>query len=233
MLARAQADRRDLHGARMESSRGDREADLRRAERDGRGRLHRNPRHLAGRGIHPRRHVDRDRRTPARVDQLDHPRGVLSRRILQADAQQRIDDHVRLPQVADALDQRHAATGLAQNTRAHLAVTAVVAPAAHDGDPARIVAQDVLGDCRARPLHQILQRSLMRFLRTTRLVSSQQRLQPHGSTTTATAAASSREWVIESSIEPAPTFSAHCAVRPVRKTPGFGRPRISISFHVK
>ena len=32
---------------------------------------------------------------------------------------------------------------------------------------------------------------------------------------------------------PAPTFSAQAAVRPVRKTPGFGRPRISISFQVK
>jgi hypothetical protein len=51
--------------------------------------------------------------------------------------------------------------------------------------------------------------------------------------TTATAAASSRECVIDSSIFPAPTFSAHLAVRPERKTPGFGRPRTSISFQVK
>ena len=50
---------------------------------------------------------------------------------------------------------------------------------------------------------------------------------------TATAAASSRECVIESSIAPAPTRSAHAAVRPLRCTPGFGRPRISISFQVK
>ena len=48
-----------------------------------------------------------------------------------------------------------------------------------------------------------------------------------------TAAASSLECVIESSIRPAPTFSAHFSVRPVRWTPGFGRPRTSISFQVK
>jgi hypothetical protein len=75
---------------------------------------------------------------------------------------------------------------------------------------------------------------LVRFLRAACLVRGEQRLQPHyASTTTATAAASSRECVIESSIFPAPTFAAQVAVRPERKTPGFGRPRISISFHVK
>jgi hypothetical protein len=30
-----------------------------------------------------------------------------------------------------------------------------------------------------------------------------------------------------------PTFAAQAAVRPLRYTPGFGRPRTSISFHVK
>jgi len=61
-----------------------------------------------------------------------------------------------------------------------------------------------------------------------------EREEPHSaSSATATAAASSRECVIESSIRPAPTRSAHWAVLPLRYTPGFGRPRISISFHVK
>jgi hypothetical protein len=74
----------------------------------------------------------------------------------------------------------------------------------------------------------------MGFLRAARLFRSQKRFQPHSaSMTTATAAASSRECVIDSSIFPAPTFSAHLAVRPERKTPGFGRPRTSISFQVK
>ena len=43
---------------------------------------------------------------PARVDQLDHPRGVLARRVLQPDAEQRVDDHVGLAEVADAVDER-------------------------------------------------------------------------------------------------------------------------------
>src|SRR5207237_60061 len=47
------------------------------------------------------------------------------------------------------------------------------------------------------------------------------------------AAASSREWVIERSIRRAPLRSAHAFVRPARRTAGFGRPTISISFHVK
>ena len=49
----------------------------------------------------------------------------------------------------------------------------------------------------------------------------------------AIAAAISRECVIERSIAPAPTRSAKAAVRPESRTPGFGRPTISISFHVK
>ena len=72
------------------------------------------------------------------------------------------------------------------------------------------------------------------------LVRREERLEPHepsvGSSgmTTATAAASSRECVIESSIWPAPIrVGIPAAVRPLRCTPGFGRPWISISFQVK
>ena len=46
-------------------------------------------------------------------------------------------------------------------------------------------------------------------------------------------AASSRECVIERSTSPAPTCAAHAATRPDRRTPGFGRPTISISCHAK
>ena len=46
------------------------------------------------------------------------------------------------------------------------------------------------------------------------------------------AAAISRECVIDRSIAPAWTRSAKAAVRPDNRTPGFGRPTISISFHV-
>src|SRR5919204_1687234 len=55
----------------------------------------------------------------------------------------------------------------------------------------------------------------------------------YASETTQIAAASSRECVIERSIAPALVHSAHSFVRPERRTPGFGRPAISISFHVK
>jgi len=51
--------------------------------------------------------------------------------------------------------------------------------------------------------------------------------------TAAIAAAIPRECVIDSSISRAPTRSAQAAVRPVSRTAGFGRPWISISFHVK
>ena len=94
-------------------------------------------------------------------------------------------------------------------------------------------AQHEVGDGRSGALHQLLEGALVRLLGAPRLVGGEERLQPHAGKATATAAASSRECVIESSIVPAPTFSAHAAVRPLRYTPGFGRPRISISFHVK
>ena len=51
--------------------------------------------------------------------------------------------------------------------------------------------------------------------------------------TTHTADASSREWVIDRSIAPAPTRSAHAATLPESRTDGFGRPAISMSFQAK
>ena len=53
-----------------------------------------------------------------------------------------------------------------------------------------------------------------------------------GSTTTQIAAASSFECVIERSIAPAPTRSRPVLVQAESRTPGFGRPAISISRHV-
>ena len=38
---------------------------------------------------------------------------------------------------------------------------------------------------------------------------------------------------MERSIAPAPTRSAQAPTRPLRVTPGFGRPAISTSFHAK
>ena len=191
------------------------------------------PGHLAGRRVDAGRDVDRDHRPAARVDQLDHPRGVLSRRVVQADAEQRVDDDVRRAEIADAVDDRDLAARLAQHARADPAVAAVVPLPADDGHAAGELPQDEVGGGRARALHQLLEGALVRLFGAARLVGGEERLQPHAGNATATAAASSRECVIESSIVPAPTFSANAAVRPLRCTPGFGRPRTSISFQVK
>ena len=246
VLARPQSDRCDLHRAGVEPARGDREPDLRGPERDGRGRLDCDSRHLARGRVDAGGDVDRDDGAAGRVDQLDHPSRVLTGGIVQSDAEERVDEHVGLTEVADTLHERDIASGLAQDPGADLAVAAVVAAAADDGHAPGEPTQHELGDCRPGALHQLGQRALVRLLGAPGLGSGQQRLQPEHSCsggsveptpqaaiTTATAAASSREWVIESSISPAPTFAAHCAVRPLRKTPGFGRPRISISFQVK
>src|SRR5262249_6894493 len=110
-------------------------------------------------------------------------------------------------------------------------VTAVVAAAADDGDPAGELVEHEVGDGAAGALHQLLERSSVRLLRVPRLLGCQQR--DHDSTTTATAAASPRDWVMLPSIRAAPSRSAASAVRPESCTPGFGRPAISISFQVK
>ena len=138
------------------------------------------------------------------------------------------------PGSLDELMERAGASVADLVLRAFPGRVTVVCGKGKNGGDGRICAR-VLGDGRAGALHQILERSLVRLFGPARLVRRQQRLQPHcsASMTTATAAASSRECVIESSIFPAPTLAAHFAVRPERNTPGFGRPRTSISFQVK
>ncbi len=189
---RAQADRREVHVPRVEPSRRDRQADLRRAEGDGRGGDDGGAGHLAGRGVDARRDVDGDDGAAARIDELDHALGVLARGVAQADPEQRVHDHVRLAEVAEAVDDRDVATRLAQHARAHAPVAAVVAAAADDRHTAREPAQHDVGDRRAGAFHQLVQRPLVRRLSGARLLRRQERLEPHSSTTTATAAASSR-----------------------------------------
>ena len=152
---------------------------------------------------------------------------------MEADSEQRIDHHVGRAQVADTVDDVDVAARLAQHAGAHSPVAAVVPGSAHDRDAAREPAEDELRSRGTRPLHQLLHGALVCLLGAPRLVGGEKRLQPHAGSATATAAASSRECVIESSIEAAPMRSANAAVRPLRCTPGFGRPRTSISFHVK
>src|SRR5581483_2789503 len=123
---------------------------------------------------------------------------------------------------------------LAQDAGADAAVAAVRAAAADDGDAAREGPENRLGDRGSGALHQLVERPGVRLLGPPRLLCREQRDEPHPtSSATATAAASPREWVIESSIRSAPSRAAKAAVRPDRWTPGFGRPRISISFQVK
>ena len=84
------------------------------------------PGDLAGRGVHARGHVDRDHGLAGAVDPLDHPGDVLARRVLEPDAEQRVDDHVRLAEVAEPVDHVDLAAALAQHARADAAVAAVV-----------------------------------------------------------------------------------------------------------
>src|SRR5207249_9236977 len=84
-----------------------------------------------------------------------------------------------------------------------------------------------VGDGATRPFHHRVH--VVALLGGAHLVRRVERLEHQASLTTATALASSRECVIDRSIAPAPTPSAHSASRPLRRTDGFGRPAISIS----
>ena len=233
MGADLEPDRGNVHRAGMEAAWRNGQPDLRGRETHGHRRVHRSAGNLPRRRIDAGGNVDRDDPCARRVDPLDHARNVFSGRLVQADPEQRVDDHVRLADLAELLDDRHLSPRLLQDACANTAVAAVSPAAADDGHLSGEPLEDDLGDGRSGALHQLVQRAVVRLFGAPRLVGREERLQPHPSTTTATAAASSREWVIESSILPAPTFFANCAVRPLKYTPGFGRPRISISFHVK
>ena len=162
----------------------------------------------------PDGHVDRDDGLPRGVDPLDHASDVFARRILEADPEQRIDDHVRVAELAETVDLNDVAPALAEHPRADAAVAAVVAAAADHGDATLETLVDHVGDRRPRALHQLLHRAGVRRLGLPDLVGRQEREQRgHAAVTTTTAAASSRECVIDSSIVPAPTRSANAAVR--------------------
>src|SRR5207253_3946765 len=105
----------------------------------------------------------------------------------------------------------------------------------HRPDPAGvwIAAQNSLGDGTSRALHHRV--NVVALLGGSHLVRRVERYEPedHWCSMIATALASSRECVIERSIAPAPTRSAHSAIRPLRWTEGFGRPAISTSRQAK
>ena len=179
---RREPDRRHLHGARVEAAGRDREPDLRGAKGDGDRGANGRARHLAAGGVHAGGHVDRDDRLSARVDALDHPRRVLAWRLAEADPEQSVHDHVRparlvrVTQLAESLDHRHVTAGVLQDARADAAVAAVQAAAANDGNAAGEAREHDLRDGAARPLHQLLQRPLVRLLGAPRLVRGDERL---------------------------------------------------------
>src|SRR6202035_4296789 len=104
-------------------------------------------------------------------------------------------------ELAEALDQDDVTAARLQHLRARAAVAAVRSAAADDRDAPR----EPLGDVRDRgpgALHQRLERPFVRRLRAAGLLGRQERLEAHAESTTATAAASSHECVIDSSICP-------------------------------
>src|SRR5439155_1573147 len=81
------------------------------------------------------------------------------------DPEQRVDDHVGLAELAEAVDDGDVATGLAQHTCAHAPVTAVVPLPADDGDAPREAPEHDLRHRGAGALHQLLHRAGVRLLR--------------------------------------------------------------------
>src|SRR5438105_2340303 len=79
------------------------EAELRRAEGHRRRRVDRRPGNLAGRRVHARRHVDGHDGDAGGVDPVDHAGDVLTRRVVETDPEQRVDDDVGLAELADLL----------------------------------------------------------------------------------------------------------------------------------
>ena len=108
---------------------------------------------------------------PARVDPLDHARGVLARRLVQADAEQRVDDHVRRRR-GRRRPRRRSRRGPPRAARARrpgrrrrccrLPQTTVTRPGNWRSTTSR--------DRGAGALHQLLQRALVRLLGAPRLV---------------------------------------------------------------
>ena len=182
-----------------------------------------------------RGHVDRDDRLARGVDPLDHPRDVLARRLREADPEQRVDDHVRLAELAERPRRPSPRGPRSRSTRAQTRPSPPLLPppqttATRPGNRSSTTS----ATARAGALHQLLERALVRLLGAPGLVGGERAAGLTPSTTTATAAASSRECVIESSIRPAPIRSANARRAAAEScTPGFGRPRISISFQVK
>src|SRR5581483_163440 len=194
---------------------------------------------LARRRVDAGGDVDGDDRGPAAVDALDQLGRRRPRRAVEAGAEERVDNDVEALGIG-RLDRLP--TGLAKEAGGDAPVAAIRASPADDPETPStgIRAHRLPRDRRASALHQLrhgVRVAGVAGLDRPHLVGGVERLvhpaHARRGTTTATAAASSREWVMERSIAPASTWSAQAAVRPERRTDGFGRPAISISFQVK
>src|SRR5207342_3214837 len=110
-------------------------------------------------------------------------------------------------------------------------VPAVGPRAAPDRDASRVgeAAERLLGHAPARALHELDGSARVRRLRGAHLLGRVESLEAPtrrahpASATTQTAAARSREWVMERSIGPAPSRLDQASTRPERNTAGLGR----------
>ena len=98
---------------------------------------------------------------------------------VEPDPEQRVDDDVRVAEVADTVDHRHLPPGVAQHARADSTVTAVLPLAADDRHAAREATQHELCDGGSGTLHQVVQRPRVGLLGKSRLRRGQQRQEPH------------------------------------------------------
>ncbi len=99
-------------------SRERRRTDLRGAERHGHRRAHGRTGDLTGRGVHPGRNVNGDHGTSGRVDQLDHPCGVLTRCVTEARCPAARRRSHRARRGRRRRRRRHFTAGLLARTRA-------------------------------------------------------------------------------------------------------------------
>ncbi len=153
-LQRLEPDVRDGDLARVEETGRDGEPELAAVEGHGQRGADGAGRDLSGGRIDSGWDVDGDDRRSGGVDPLDRRRRFLARLAVEAGAEERVDDHVRL------LDRRRldgVPPFLAQDPGRNPAVAAVRAAAADDRDPARIgePLHHLAGDRRSGALHQL------------------------------------------------------------------------------
>ena len=125
----------DENGAGVESSRRDDDADLAPVERHGGVRANRCARDLTGRRVHTRGKVDCKNVCARVVHSLDQRRRLGARHAGEPGPEQRVEDHVRLPEVGLArrrVDDAHLPARRLELARGDPPVAAVRATAADD-----------------------------------------------------------------------------------------------------